>query len=407
MHKPSGAPLAARITRRGARFVVILLIIEFLDEFVFGAREAAWPAIRADLGLTYAQIGLLLGIPSVIGNLIEPFLAILGDVWKRRALVLGGGAVFAGALLLTALSRDFGLLLLSFVLFYPASGAFVSLSQATLMDLQPARREHNMARWTFAGSLGVVGGPLVLGAAVSLGFDWQGLFAVFALLTAAVLVAARRVPFEAHTKGAEAQGALSLALFAQGLRGAQHALRRGEVWRWLVLLEASDLLLDVFLGFLALYMVDVAGASEGQAAVAVAVWTGVGLAGDLLLIPLLERVEGIRYLRWSALAVLALFPAFLMAPALSGKLLLLGGLGFFNAGWYAILQAGLYSSMPGQSGTALAVKNVSGLVAGCIPLALGLIAQRFNLQIAMWLLLLGPLALLIGLPRSRTPATDR
>jgi MFS transporter, FSR family, fosmidomycin resistance protein len=85
MHKPSGAPLAARITRHGARFVFILLIIEFLDEFVFGAREAAWPAIRADLGLTYAQIGLLLGIPSVIGNLIEPFLAILGDVWERSA----------------------------------------------------------------------------------------------------------------------------------------------------------------------------------------------------------------------------------------------------------------------------------------------------------------------------------
>ena len=407
MCKPPETSLAARITRHSARFVFILLVIEFLDEFVFGAREAAWPLIRADLGLTYAQIGLLLGIPSIIGNLIEPFLAILGDVWKRRTLVLGGGAVFAVALLLTALSRDFGLLLVSFVLFYPASGAFVSLSQATLMDLQPARREHNMARWTAAGSLGVVGGPLALGAAVALGFDWRGLFAAFAMLTAVILIFARRVPFENHAQRAEDQGALSLTLFAQGLRQALQALRRGEVWRWLILLEASDLLLDVFLGFLALYMVDVAGASAGQAAVAVAVWTGVGLAGDLLLIPLLERVRGIRYLRVSALVVLALYPAFLLAPALGGKLLLLGALGFFNAGWYAILQAGLYSAMPGQSGTALAAKNVSGLVAGCIPLALGLIAQRFSLQTAMWLLLLGPVALLIGLPRSKTQSTER
>jgi len=249
----------------------------------------------------------------------------------------------------------------------------------------------------------VVGGPLVLGAAVSLGFDWRGLFAAFAVLTVVVLVIARRVPYEDHAKRAEGQGALSLKLFAQGLMLALDALRRGEIWRWLILLEASDLVLDVFLGFLALYMVDVAGASEGQAAVAVAVWTGVGLVGDLLLIPLLERVRGIRYLRISALVVLVLFPAFLLAPALGSKLILLGTLGFFNAGWYAILQAGLYSAMPGQSGTALAVKNVSGLVAGFIPLALRLIAQRLGLQIAMWLLLLGPVALLVGLPRRDPP----
>ena len=73
--------------------------------------------------------------------------------------------MFAVALLLTALSRDFGLLLVSFVLFYPASGAFVSLSQATLMDLQPSRREQNMARWTLAGSIGVVAGWPLLGHA--------------------------------------------------------------------------------------------------------------------------------------------------------------------------------------------------------------------------------------------------
>ena len=180
---------------------------------------------------------------------------------------------------------------------------------------------------------------------------------------------------------------------------ALRALRRGEVWRWLILLDCADLLLDVLLGFLALYMVDVAGVTAGEAAMAVAVWTGVGLVGDLLLIPLLERVRGLSYLRVSAAVELLLFPAFLLAPGFWPKLILLAALGFFNAGWYAILQAGLYAAMPGQSGTALAVKNVSGLAAGLIPLALGLIAQRFGLEAALWLLLLGPLALLVGLPR--------
>src|SRR2546423_1202617 len=132
---------------RFSLFVFTLLLIEFLDEFVFGAREAAWPLIRDDLGLSYAQVGLLLGVPNLVANLIEPWLGILGDVRQRRALVLGGGVVFAGTLLLTAGSGQFGVLLVAFCGFYPASGAFVSLSQATLMDLDTTRHEHNMARW--------------------------------------------------------------------------------------------------------------------------------------------------------------------------------------------------------------------------------------------------------------------
>jgi FSR family fosmidomycin resistance protein-like MFS transporter len=255
--------------------------------------------------------------------------------------------------------------------------------------------------------VGVVGGPLALAAAATLGLDWRGLFVVLALLTLAVLAAAWRVPYDGmHEKGdasvwpdGAAGGRSGIHLLAAGLMDALRALRRGAVWRWLILLDCADLLLDVLLGFLALYMVDVAGATIGEAAMAVAVWTGVGLVGDLLLIPLLERVAGLRYLRVSAAVELLLFPAFLLAPGFWPKLALLAALGFFNAGWYAILQAQLYAAMPGQSGTALAVKNVSGLVAGLIPLALGLIAQRFGLETALWLLLLGPLALLVGLPR--------
>ncbi len=37
------------------------------------------------------QIGVLLGLPGIISGLTEPVLGILGDVWKRRVLVLGGG----------------------------------------------------------------------------------------------------------------------------------------------------------------------------------------------------------------------------------------------------------------------------------------------------------------------------
>src|SRR3712207_3433602 len=132
--------------RRGlSLFVLTLLCVEFLDELVFGVREAAWPLVRDDLRLSYTQVGLILSVPPVVGHFVEPALGILGDVWRRRALVLAGGVVFAAGTLLVGLSTGFGLLLAASVISNPASGAFVGLSQATLMDAEPGRREQNMA----------------------------------------------------------------------------------------------------------------------------------------------------------------------------------------------------------------------------------------------------------------------
>jgi FSR family fosmidomycin resistance protein-like MFS transporter len=375
---------------------LLLLVIEFLDEFVFGAREAAWPLIRTGLGLSYAQVGLLLSLPGIFSSVAEPILGILGDVGNRRTLILAGGVAFAVALALAAQSGSFVLLLMSFMLLYPASGAFVSLSQATLMDMAPERREHNMARWTLAGSIGVVVGPLALSGTAALGFSWRELFLFFAGLALVTVVATSRITFPVD------RHARHLSSLRAGFAGALQALRRRQVLRWLVLLQFSDLMLDILLGFLALYFVDVVGASPAEAGLAVAVWSGLGLLGDLLLIPLLERVPGLRYLQWSAAVELLLFPALLLAPSTWLKIPLVGLLGLFNAGWYAILKAQLYASMPGQSGTVMTVGNLFGLVGQLIPLGLGLVAQQVGLSTAMWLLLLGPITLLVGLPGFRS-----
>jgi FSR family fosmidomycin resistance protein-like MFS transporter len=386
--------LTARRSRTAVAFVLTLLAVELLDEFVFGAREAAWPLVRDSLGLTYAQIGLLLGVPELVATFIEPAIGVLGDTWNRRVLVLGGGVCFALSCALVALSHSFLPLMVAFVVFYPSSGAFVNLSQAALMDHQPTRHEQNMARWTLAGSLGVVLGSLSLGAFVQVGLGWEALYWFLAVATLVVVVAAWQFRFP--TPNAESEERIS---FVQGMKNALAALRRRDLLRWLVLLEFSDLMLDILLGYLALYCVDVAHVSEAEAGLAVAVWTGIGLLGDVLLIPLLERVRGLDYLRVSAVIELVLFVSFLLVPSFGVKLVLLGLLGFFNSGWYSILQGQVYSAMPGQSGTVMTVHNFFGVVGGLLPLSIGLAAEHFGLGAAMWLLLLGPLALLVGLPR--------
>jgi FSR family fosmidomycin resistance protein-like MFS transporter len=191
-----------------------------------------------------------------------------------------------------------------------------------------------------------------------------------------------------------------------GVRGTLAALRGGEALRWLVLLQFSDLMLDVLLGFLALYFVDVARLTAAQAALGIAVWSGLGLLGNFQLIPLLEKVGGLETLRVSVLVELLLFPAFLLVASPLVKFVLLGLLGLFNSGWYAILKGRLYSSMPGRSGAVMTLDSLFSLLGIILPFGIGLAARFFGLGAAMWLLLLGPIALLVGLPRNATPAAS-
>ncbi|MEM9485146.1 MAG: hypothetical protein AAGA83_15835 [Cyanobacteria bacterium P01_F01_bin.116] len=89
--------------------------------------------------------------------------------------------------------------------------------------------------------------------------------------------------------------------------------------RWLILLQFSDLTLDVFRGFVALYFVDVVGISPTQASLAFSIWLGFGLLGDFLLIPLLANVRGLTYLKISVTLVLFLYPVFLAVSSLQIK----------------------------------------------------------------------------------------
>jgi MFS transporter, FSR family, fosmidomycin resistance protein len=378
---------------------MIYLLIELVDELVFGIGETAWPLIRTDLRLTYTQIGLLLSVPGIIAAFIEPFLGILGDVWKRRLLTLGGGILFTFSLVLTAVSKSFLPLLISFIIFNPASGAFVSLSQATLMDSAPDRHAQNMARWTFAGSLGNVFGPILLGLFVYFGLGWRGTYAMLATVSALCLIAAFRLlpPDDKSISHLP-----SFKSVFDGFRSAFSALKRrdADAWRWLLLLEFSDLMLDVFLGFLALYFVDVALATEAQAGIAVTVWLALGMLTDFLFIPFIDRQpDSMKFLRRTAVLELITFSVFLLVPGFIPKLIAIVFVNIFNTGWYPILKGSLYSALPGQSASIMAIESVTTPIAKLLPLLVGLLADKFGQGVAIWLLLLGPLALIIGLPR--------
>ncbi len=421
--------------------VAVALAVEYIDELVDGTKGAALPLIRGGLHLTYGQLGLLIAVPLLAGGLLElPFGLVARHGRRRHLVVLAGGLLMMASLSAVAAARSFAMLLAALVAFFPASGAFVGLTQAALMDAAPGRRQRRMAQWNLAGSAGAVCGPLMLAALLTVGGTWRLGFLLIAIGTGVALLAATVAGPSRAVSGVTGPGAVagvaeSSAVGRAGdsehggvvgragdsehggavgragdsdhevavseeterrptVRAVLASLRNGEVAWWLVLLQISDLLLDVLTGYIAVYLVDVAHASPAQAALGVAVRLGAGLAGDALFVALSGRVGGRTVLRVSALAACLLYPAFLLVPDLSAKLVILAALSVATACWYPVLQAGLYDSLPGSSGIALFLSSAAGMAGAAGPLAVGFVAQSVGLTSALGCLAFAPVMIL-------------
>jgi FSR family fosmidomycin resistance protein-like MFS transporter len=381
----------SNIVRGSLLFVAVLYGVELLDEFIYGMFGATLPTIKTEFALTYTQVGLLFTLPGLIGVAGDPFIGLLGDTRHRRALVLGGIVATAVGLSLIALAQQYLPLLAAMCIMYVASGAYVNLSQATLIDRDPRRAENTMARWVLMGALGVTISPVIITLVLSMEGSWRAVYlstAIAAGVFAALLLKQR---FDGHDgANAEAESLKQLG------RSLLTALRSRPLIKWVILTELADFMLDKLLEVTGLYFHDVAGVSLPAASAAVTVATLAGLVGNFALVPLLEKVNGVRLLRISALVALIAYAALLMIPLVWLKYVLIAVINLSTAGWYAILRAKCYEVLPGQSGVVVAVTSLANISSLFVPLLLGSIADAAGLQAAMWLLIIGPIALIWG-----------
>lgn len=386
-----------------------------------------------------------------------PFGVLAGYGARRNQLVLAGGVIFGGSLIVVAFAGSFWALLVGLVAFFPASGAFVSLTQAALIDADPPDRrqrreavqQQRMAAWNLAGSTGAVTGPVLLAVVLTAGGSWRWAYLLLAGLTGVALaiaavggparLASRSSPAGAVESGSSGSSpsrssateaaesvasrpsptdAVELAgvesaeveLAGEGdededekpasWREALAAVRDGTVARWLILLEVTDLLLDVLTGYIGIYLVDVVHASPADAALGVAVRLGAGLAGDALFVVASRRISGRVALTVSAVVAAVLYPAFLLVPSFGVKLAVLALLSAGTACWYPVVQAGLYASLPGRSGIAVSWSSAAGIAGAIGPLLVGVVAQRAGLTWALAGLVVVPVAVLAIAPRA-------
>lgn len=385
--------ISPRAFSRAAVMGMPLLLVEMFDEMAYGFEPSAAPAIRAELGLSFGQIGLLFGLPGLLNAFLEPGVLLLGDGPWRRRLILMGGLLLGGAFLATAAAQTLALLLAAAVVAYPASGAFVSLSQATLVDASPGREAPMMARWTAAGSIGSLLGPAIIAGSLVLGAGWRLPYALAGAIGIALALLTHAGP-QAPAHPPPAGGRSLGQLIGVALEMARDRAMR----RWILLLQVSDLMLDILSGYAGLYLVGVAGLGPASAALALGGMTAAGLAADLASIWLLERIPGRRILRVGAILAAAVYPILLAAPWAGVKVALLLLIRLLTLGWYPVLQGEAYAAAPGRSGAMLAFSSVAGVIGAALAWLVGALAELAGLQAAMWLILLAPVSLILFLP---------
>jgi len=395
-------PIPPRPFGRGPAGILVFLLVEYFDELVFTIVGVAMPFLRDDLGLDYVQIGILLGLPAILAAVLEPPLLLLGDTPLRGRLIRGGGLLLGFAFALIGGAQSFPVLLLAMTLSYPASGAFVGLSQATMIERHPAREGEMMARWTAAGTLGSLSGPLLFASMLALGLTWRSTFLLCgaACLGLALLVRSPRPSDPAP---------LAWRTLTDDLRSnLQATIRLRQLWRWLLLLPLADLMLDVFFGYIALFLTDVIGLPPAIAAVAVTIWLLGFLAGQFLLVRRLSRLEVRRVIRWTAAGTVIVYVVWLAAPlGTPVRLALMLLLGLLAAPWYPLLQAGAFAAAPGRAATVSALTSVTGTLGGVLAVLAGAAAASFGLTAGLALLLLGPVALLIFAPSAEHAAVEQ
>jgi predicted MFS family arabinose efflux permease len=384
--------------RAGVSSRPILLSMGMLDELITGIPVVALPLLRDRLHLSYVQIGFLFTAAALSGMLIEPFINLASDRASKRPWILGGLLLLAISFALIGNLTSYALLMVAFIVSYPAGGAAIDLSQAVLIDAAPGDAAHTMTRWTLLSSIGDFLAPLVVAAFAAVHLGWTALcwLAATLWLVPALLLAVMRFP--ARATDAQIDEDDDTITIRASLR---EALRDPQLVRWAALTIIPSMLDEVFLSFVVLYLGDVLHVSETMIALIVTLQMLASLAGLFWLESLLKRHQHstVVLLIWSSLFTLVGVLILLFAHSLWLVVVALLIISLSCAGWYPLAKAEAYTRKPASSGVVRVVIGLGEPVVMALPGAIGLICASFGVLTGLGVLGLAPVLMLLLLPR--------
>jgi len=316
--------------------------------------------VTGPLGSGPAGAGLAFGVFAVTALVMRPLAGRLSDLHGRRPLLIGGAALCAAALALTAAVESLPLLILLRLVLGVAEAAFFVASFAALADLAPPSRMGEALSYNSLGLyLGLALGPPLGELLVSVGGFTTGWYVAggLALLAAMVVRAMGETRAPAPVTAAGPRTLIHRPTIAPGIG-----------------FLASIVAMGGFLGFASLHAEQVGLAATS---LPLLVYGGVVVVCRLVFAKVPDRLPS---LALGAAALAAICVGLILVAAwaspvglIAGTAVLAMGVAFSTPAFFAAIFArALPSERGAASGTASAFIDL-GLGGG--PIALGAVAQ--------------------------------
>ena len=356
-----------------------VLLVRLADEAAVFLPFGALESFRADLGLTYAQAGTVLAAIAP-GAVVGGVFVAAADRFSRRVITAGGAFGFALSLTMFATGASFAMLALAGFVMGVASTAMVDGAEVALVDLAGDDLRRYLARSNLLATAGDLLGPALLAAAAVAGLSWRAAFGAGALLMGIYALALTGAPLPPPARDEEVE------VDADGGRrrpGLAAVLRDPAVW----VMGLIGLLMVPFDEPLVGFTIALLENDRGASAAAATLVAFVGISGGVLAFAVVARqFEGVpdhRLLLGAVAAMTAGAVAIAVAPVLPvvavGALVTSVGL---NLAWLAVQHRSL-TLRPGQVGTTKAVLGTIESTGFWIPVAVGVIADRAGLTLAV------------------------
>ncbi len=397
--RPAAVPAAAGQTVTGRaeetvyRVILAISFCHLLNDMMQSLLPSIYPNFKAELGLSFVQIGLITLVVQTTASILQPVVGLYAD-WRPSPLALPGGAVFSlAALEVLSVAHSYGLLLLGAALLGVGSSVFHP--ESSRVARMAAGGRHGLAQSLFqvGGNSGQALGPLAAAlVVVRYGQSSLAFIALLSLLSGAVLWTVS-VWYRHH--GLERLRRAATRGFA-AVRALPHGTTSRAIAVLLALVFSKYIYLSSLGSYYTFYLIHRFGLSVQSAQLYLFAFLGAAAVGTVVGGAMGDRF-GRRYVIWAS--ILGPLPFTLLLPyaslAWTGPLTVI--IGFILASAFPAIVVYAQELMPGRVGM------ISGLffgfafgIGGLGAALLGLLADatsiEFVYRVCAYLPLIGLLA---------------
>src|SRR5881296_2546951 len=363
------ASTAQRI-RPNTKLIALLSVGHFVVDLNQGCLPAMLPFLKSAHQLSYAAVATIVLAGNVASSIVQPLFGYFADQTARRWMLPASVLLTGVGSALLALVVAMGL----------GVAAYHPEAYKTATSVAGERKATALSWFSLGGNVGIALGPPVITALVTVVGLTGSLGLLVPTLIASLLLLAVLPAFS--------QSAAPQAAAAAAARGAN--MPRAMALLILVVTIRSWTTLG-FTTFVPFYYIDTLGADPRLVGPLLFVFLGAGAAGTVIAGPLADRWGSRAFMQWVLLAALPFGVLFLLVR---------GALAFVMLGIFGALLTSSFtvSVVLGQAYLPRNAGTASGLIVGFAigagglgVTALGWVADRYGLPVALWISALTPL----------------